>query len=87
MAQETYTSLTKQELEQMLETAARKGAKEALSSVGLQDDDAGNDIRDLRQLVDGWRSMKRTALRTFTHWVVIFILGLITMGAWSEWHK
>ncbi len=83
----TFTPLNEAQLEELLTRAAKSGAKEALCSVGLHDDDAGNDIRDLRQLVDGWRSVKRTAVRTFVHWVVVFVLGLIAMGAWSEWHK
>ena len=87
MANETFTSLSKQELESLLATAVERGAKEALCKVGLHDEEAGNDIRDLRVLVDGWRGIKKTATRTFVQWLILFILGLIAMGTWQNFHK
>lgn len=85
MVNETFTSISEERLKRMLTDAAKQGAQEALREVGLQDEEAGNDMRDLRNLIESWRTAKRTVLRTFTQWVVIFILGLITMGAWNEW--
>ena len=38
--------LTSEQLEDMLDNAARRGAKEALRSIGLLDDDAARDIID-----------------------------------------
>lgn len=87
MSKETFTSLSTDELETMLSRAAERGAKEALCKVGLHDEEAGNDIRDLRVLVDGWRGIKRTATRTFVQWLILFILGLIAMGTWQNFHK
>ena len=39
--------LTLEEIEVMLDKAARRGAKEALRSIGLLDDDAARDIIEL----------------------------------------
>ena len=39
----------------MLDKAARRGAKEALRSIGLLDDDAQKDIIEMRSLLEAWR--------------------------------
>jgi hypothetical protein len=70
------------QLEELLTSAAKRGAAEALSHVGLHDEDAGADIRDLRQLIDGWRDMKHTAARAVVKWFMMIILGLISVGAY-----
>jgi 2-iminoacetate synthase ThiH len=83
MAQVTMTKL---ELEQLVERSARRGAKEALASIGLHDEDAGKDIRDLRQLIDGWRDVKKSVVTTTVKWFVLVILGIISVGAWTRFN-
>jgi hypothetical protein len=46
--------LSPEELEDMLDRAARRGAKEALRSIGLLDDDAQRDITEMRGLIEAW---------------------------------
>ena len=46
--------LTPDDLEEMLDNAARRGAKEALRSIGLLDDDAARDIIEMRSLLEAW---------------------------------
>ena len=46
------TIITPEELEKMLDRAARKGAKEALASIGLLDDSAQKDIVEMRSLLE-----------------------------------
>jgi 2-iminoacetate synthase ThiH len=75
-------TLSPEELSRLLDEAAEKGARRALESVGLHDEAAGNDIRDLRTLVDGWRSAKRTALEALVKWVTVGILGLLAADFW-----
>jgi len=41
--------MTELELEAMIQRAAEAGAKRALRDVGLQDDDADHDMRDIPQ--------------------------------------
>jgi len=78
--------MTKLELEQLVERSARRGAKEALASIGLHDEDAGKDIRDLRQLIDGWRDVKKSVVTTTVKWFVLVILGIISVGAWTRFN-
>ena len=56
--------LTPEELEEMLDNAARRGAKEALRSIGLLDDDAAKDIIEMRNLIEAWRDTRRSIRST-----------------------
>ena len=44
-------TLTVEQIEDMLDKAARRGAKAALRSIGLLDDDAQTDIIDMKSLL------------------------------------
>lgn len=72
--------MTEIEIEAMIQRAAEAGAKKALRDVGLQDDDAVYDMREIRNLLDSWRSVKRTAGKTFIQIITSIILGFIIAG-------
>ena len=74
--------LTKAEINTLLQQAAQEGAKEALCRIGLSDETAANDVRELRQLIDGWRDIKSTALKTVVRWCIVAILGVMSVGAY-----
>lgn len=76
--------MTQSELDQLLDQAAERGARRALDQLGLHDDQAGADIRDLRGLIDSWRQARTTVLKTVTQWVTMGILGALAFGAWSQ---
>jgi len=67
----------------LLEQAAEAGARRALESVGLHDEYAGKDIRDLRALIDDWRSVKRATTETIIKWITLGILGFMALGAYK----
>lgn len=54
----------KSEIEALLELAAERGAEKALAKVGLGDENAGVDIRDLRDWLNACRLIKSEALKT-----------------------
>ena len=72
------------ELSNIMEEAAERGARRALERLGLHDDDAGKDIRDLRVLIDGWRHTKQTVTRAAIEWMTIGLLGLLAFGTWMQ---
>tara|TARA_E500000081_G_scaffold113483_1_gene116141 strand:- start:2233 stop:2508 length:276 start_codon:yes stop_codon:yes gene_type:complete len=76
-------SITREELESLMRDAVREGARTALAEVGLSDSDAGTDIVELRNLIDSWRSAKKTmgqtALKIVTSSVLIFIAVAVFM--------
>jgi len=67
-----HVLMPEEEFEQLLEMTAERGAKRALADVGLVDEHAANDIRDLRDLLGAVRMAKRTAWQT--------VVRLITTG-------
>lgn len=71
----------------MLRIASEEGAKKALQRVGLSDEEAGKDIHDLRSLIDGYRTVKKTATKTIVQALVIFVLGLLSMGAFMKYWR
>ena len=56
---EKLCNLTTEELAEFLEAVAARGAYTALKRVGLGDETAHQDVRDLRGLLQGWRVTKR----------------------------
>ena len=56
---EQVVHLTREELNSLMKEAAREGARAALAEVGLHDETAPDDMRELRNLIDSWRSAKR----------------------------
>jgi hypothetical protein len=76
--------MTDEELELMLDRAAKKGATEALHEIGLHDENAIHDIHELRGLLDSWRSTKRTVGSTITRFATMAILGALAASAWFK---
>ena len=68
-------------LRALVEEACEVGAARALRTLGLMDEKAGPDIVELRQLIQGWRDAKKSALSVVVAWfvrtcVALFLLGL-----------
>ena len=78
------SQLTPEELEAMLDRAAKKGATEALRSLGLQDEDAAGDIRDMRSLIDAWRMTKKSIWSTTVKLGTVAILTFIATAVWMS---
>ena len=74
--------LSPDELEAMLDRAARRGAKEALRSIGLLDDDAHKDILEMRSLLEAWRDTRKSVWSTL---VKISTVGILTFIAGAVW--
>lgn len=84
MVKSKVSDLTCDELQEMLELASVRGAKKALDSLGLHDEDAATDIKELRGLLDSWRATKETAWKTAVDWAVKLFLGALLLGAYVK---
>lgn len=73
-----------QQIEDMIERAAKKGAREALESIGLHDDDATHDVRELRTLLDAWRGAKKTVWKTVMQALTMAFLGALLAGTYIQ---
>ena len=69
-----------------LRSIIREEMKSVLKEIGLHDDDAGNDVRDLRSLITDWRGMKKTIWQTIARAGTLFVLGILMLGAWSKFN-
>lgn len=81
---EERRAMSTEVIEQMIYRAARQGAKEALESVGLHDKEAGDDLRELRGLLEAWRSTKRTVWSQIVKAATMATLGALVAGAWLQ---
>jgi len=68
------------EFERLMSKASKQGARLALSELGLDDEDAHLDIRDLRGLLSAFKMAKRHTFKIFIKWLVIGVMTLITAG-------
>ena len=73
-------TLPADEFEALLERAAETGARRALHEVGLDGEDAAEDIRDLRSLLAGFRLARRTAVQTTVRLITTGILLALMAG-------
>jgi 2-iminoacetate synthase ThiH len=78
------SQLTPEELEAMLDRAAKRGAAEALRSLGLHDEGAANDIRDMRSLLDAWRMTKKSIWSTTVKMGTVAVLSFIAAAMWMS---
>ena len=68
-------------LRALVEEASDRGAVRALARCGLQDDDAGHDIRELRDLLEAWHVARLAAWRTLGRWAITALIALIVAGS------
>ena len=68
------------EFEKIIQRASKEGARLALSELGLDDDHAHLDIRDLRELLKAFRIAKKDSFRIFIKCIIVGIITLITAG-------
>jgi 2-iminoacetate synthase ThiH len=68
-------------IEEMMARAAQKGARAALESIGLHDENACDDMKELRNLLDAWRSTKKTVWSQVVKAVTMAVLGAVAAGA------
>ena len=79
--------LNPDDLEEMLDNAARRGAKEALRSIGLLDDDAARDIIEMRSLLEAWRDRRRSIWSTVVKLATVALLTFIAGAVWMTMGK
>jgi hypothetical protein len=74
------------DLNQMIERSAQRGARLALSELGLEDHQAPRDLRDLRNLLIAWRRIRRQVLEVmlsvFVQMLLVVMLAMATGLLW-----
>ncbi len=67
-------------LRALVEEASELGARRALARLGLADEDAREDVTELRQLLKAWRDAKKSARNAVIGWVVRALLAAVLIG-------
>jgi len=73
------------ELEKIISQAAQEGARQALKDIGLSDEEAYDDVKELRSLLDAWRATKSTVGQTIARMLTTSILTALAIGIWMSW--
>jgi hypothetical protein len=81
---EERRAMSPEVIEEMITRAAKRGAREALESIGLHDESASEDVREMRNLLDAWRSTKRTVWSQIVKAATMAVLGAIAAGAFLQ---
>jgi 2-iminoacetate synthase ThiH len=81
---EERRAMSPEVIEEMITRAAKRGAKEALESIGLHDESASEDVREMRNLLDAWRSTKRTVWSQIVKAATMAVLGAIAAGTFIQ---
>ena len=76
--------MTPEELEDMLDRAAQRGATAALREVGLHDDDARKDIQEMRSLLEAWRDTRKGVWSTIVKMSTVAIITFIAASLWMQ---
>ena len=77
-------NLTPEELEDMLDRSAKRGAKLVLRELGLHDETAAVDIREIRSLLDTWRQTRQSVWNTFVKITTIAVFTFIAAAIWMK---
>ena len=81
---EERRAMSPEVIEEMMARAAKQGARAALESIGLHDENAGDDMKELRNLLDAWRSTKKTVWSQVVKAMTMAVLGAIAAGAFLQ---
>ena len=74
--------ISPEELEAMLD----RSAKRALESIGLTDENAARDIREMRSLLDAWRDTRKSIWNTTVKILTVAILTFIAGAVWMSFN-
>ena len=80
-------TLSSAELEDMLDRAAKRGAREALRSIGLLDESAHKDITEMRSLLEAWRDTRKSIWSTTVRIITVALLTFISGAVWMSLNK
>ena len=76
-----WVSMPLDEFERLIEDAAERGAKSAMTDVGLDGESAAGDISEWRGLLEAFNTAKHTAWQTLVRMVTTGLILALVAGA------
>ena len=80
MTDEDRITLSSAALREMMEDAAEQGARRTLARLGLDDEKAVADLREVRDMLSAWRTARKVMWETTIRIVTTVMLGAIALG-------
>lgn len=77
--------MSESDLYDIVQRASENGAQLALERIGLGDDRAAADVYDLRTLIAGWRSTKKSIYDQVIKWIIGLLLAAIGAALWLKY--
>ena len=77
-------TLTPEELELILDRSAKRGAKLVLRELGLHDETAAEDMREVRNLLITWRQPRLSIWNTFVKITTVAIFSFVAAAIWMK---
>ena len=77
-------TLTHDELEAMLDRAAKRGATQALAAIGLHDEHAAIEVREMRSLLEAWRDTRKGVWSTMVKMSTVAVITFIAASLWMQ---
>lgn len=75
-----WIAMPEEDFKILLGQAAERGARTALTTVGLENGHAARDVRELRDLLEAWREARRAAWQVVVKAVVTGLLAVALVG-------
>jgi len=72
--------LSPDELDALLERVAKRAVKDVLKELGLEQETAAEDMREIRGLLDAWRDTKRTVRQSVVSVISKAFAGLVLVA-------
>lgn len=69
-----------EDLDDLLDRAAERGAERVLTHLGLENSNAATDIRELRDLLEAWRAARHMAWQTTVKVLTTGMLAALLVG-------
>ena len=79
-----FVDMDEDRLRLVVQEAVRTEIDRAFKAVGLSDDDAPSDVRDLRGLLKTYKQAQSTILKTILTFITLGFLGLISLGFYNR---
>ncbi len=67
-------------LRAIVEESSELGANRVLHKLGLEDDNAHEDLDELRDLLAAWRAAKASASKAVIEWAIRGVMALLLIG-------
>ncbi|WP_086930636.1 DUF6127 family protein [Agarilytica rhodophyticola] len=80
MIEQKTKTLTEHELDMLLSKAAEQGALNALDTIGLDNENSAEDIKELRSFLRAFNLAKKTAFQTTIRLLTASILAALIAG-------